>query len=159
MASKPYFDHKTLGKMIAKSKKVAPLSAFEGNFLNKPAQLDMRTVGPLEPLTIAKVPKGSQTGAIGHMMTPDGRLALRVILQSEAERFGVDGLTHGEGAMLLLRIEQMADLENIVLQMQRDVVKLSQQLSRMVAYAQSGEVPPAKEIVASAVLLKGISND
>lgn len=137
MNKKPFLDHKLLRKMIAKSgraKSITPVLPLPATWGKRPAPVDN-----LFPLSIAKVPQGSPAEAVGHMMSEDGVLVLRLVLDAEAKsKFGARGLTHGEAIAMMHRLAQLSDIEENLVIAQRENVILRQALKELTAEAASG---------------------
>lgn len=141
----PYLDAKELKAMVKHSEKTTPLKsgaplATVGSLWN--VRPDPQLLPGLQ-LGRAVVPSGSPANTLGHIMTEDGRLALRVMLDSEAQAsFGVGGLSRTEAISLMHRIPQMEDLESAATHAQRDAVVIRRALSDVMEYVIKGELPP-----------------
>lgn len=130
-----------LAKWQGLSKKVTPFRLPEG----------------LEPLSRAKPSDTSDTDALGHLLTSDGRLALRIVLDSEASaKFGAKGLTPVEGTHLLLRIASLQAVEAAAVELQRECDFLYKALVGLYGPASRGEMPAPAAIVDAARVLREI---
>lgn len=139
MTSKPYIDHRELSNWIEQTKRVFPM------------QIDTDML----ELSVAKVDQDSPADAKGHMMTPDGRLAIRVILDSEAQsKFGAGGLSIREAITLMHRIASMGEIERVALDMQRDMVLMRRAMVPIYDAVSRGVLPDSKAIVAASRALR-----
>ena len=98
--------------------------------------------------------------ALGHMLTPDGRLALRVILDSEAQaKFGARGLSDREGVFLTLRLAQLHRIEDAALILNHDVERLTKLMKLMLEQLNNKKFPMPYVIDEANAIMKEIEGD
>lgn len=148
MAENIFINHRELMMLRDKSKKAAPLLVLANTLPQAlPDKLDRQLLEEITPLSVAQVSITDPAHAQGHMMTPDGRLALRIILDSEAkQKFGATGLTYREGANLLLRLAMMEDIENASLLAQKANARLRIMLLELLSDLLRGTMPSESKI-------------
>lgn len=122
------FDQRQVTKWEAESKRLLPLKV----------QNDFTDAEPLIP------------SRDGFVLTQDDRLAFRFMLQSEAQKYGKDGLTPREAYALMGRLENLPAIEQVALDLQRDFVIVRRALIALYAAVSRKQMPTSKEIVDAA---------
>lgn len=148
MAEKLFIDHRELKMLRDKSKKAAPLLVLANTMpQGLPQKPDQQVLQEILPLSVAQVSITDPAHAQGHMMPPDGRLAVRIVLDSEAkQKFGASGLTYREGANLMLRLSMMEDIENAGLMAQEVNARLRIMLLDLLSDLLRGVMPSPSKI-------------
>lgn len=148
MAEKLFLDHRALKDLRDKSKHATPLFVMANTMPHGlPKTPDPKVLQEILPLSVAQVSIHDPAHAQGHMMTPNSRLAIRVILDSEAkQKFGARGLTYREGASLMLRIAMLDDIENACLLAQGSNAKLRIMLLDLLNDLLRGKMPSENKI-------------
>ena len=90
----------------------------------------------------------------GFVLTADNRLAFQFMLQSQAQKHGMDGLTPHEAYALMGRLENMPRIEAVALEMQRDLVVLRRALVAIHGALSAGRQPTIKEMSNAYTALK-----
>lgn len=133
--------------VLLKRKRPAPGEWFDARALQR---LIQRTEH-LEPLHhTTEFGTGTITGG------PEGqeKICLRVVMDKEASEVGARGLNGYEAFALMLRIEQINDIEHAAINLQRNVVRLRLAMAALLGDLRSKKMPPDRDILKAVQVLK-----
>lgn len=110
-------------------------------------------------LTAARVPESAPLDVKGYFATDDGRVCLRLVDQEEAQRlFGVDSISLEEGVYLTLRLGQMFEFEEALVEAQRQHVILETHLEKILEKLSTKEQVPDKWVIEAQQALRKIQD-
>lgn len=108
-------------------------------------------------LTAARVPDNSPLDVKGYFATDDGRICLRLVDQEEAQRvFRANSITLDEGVHLSLRLCQLFELEDTIIEAQRQHVIIETHLDKILDKLSTKEQVPDKWVIEAQQALRKI---